>query len=205
MGTHQRRASEKEHRRQSILEAAEVLMQESGLSGLTIDDVATQTQLAKGTIYLYFKSKEDILAALTLKARRVLYNEFAHAVESSHDPLVGIERLILANYTFYKQHPLHYELTAFYNANTLNETDELKQVYWDITKLVTELINKAKADGQVRSDLDPIMFAMCLWGTTSGVIQLFKVRAAELTADYQLEDMQILQLFTDILIKGIRA
>lgn len=206
MSTHQRKAAEKQHRRKSILEAAESLMQESGLSGLNIDALAIRTQLAKGTIYLYFKSKEEILAALTLKARRVLHEEFASGAASSEDPLSAIKQMVLANYTFYKKYPLYYDLISLYEANnTLSETDELKQVYRDIAELVTKLVNEAKAAGQVRSDLDPIAFAMCLWGATTGVLQLLRVRNTQLEADYQLEDAGILQLFIAMLEKGISA
>jgi AcrR family transcriptional regulator len=105
VSTQQRKALEKEHRRRTILEAAESVMQESGLYGLNIDLVAARTELAKGTIYLYFKSKEEILAALTLKARRLLVEAFDQVVSRETDPLSAIRGIIRANYTFTKRTP----------------------------------------------------------------------------------------------------
>ena len=66
-----KRAENRKLRHQYILDVAEQLMREKGLYALHMDEVAQRSGLAKGTLYLYFKSKEEILAALTLKAQAV--------------------------------------------------------------------------------------------------------------------------------------
>ena len=76
MSTKDRKLLEKENRRESILSAAEAIMSTNGIHGLSIDLIANETQLAKGTIYLYFKSKEEILSILSVKARKLLFSEF---------------------------------------------------------------------------------------------------------------------------------
>ncbi|MBE3561414.1 MAG: TetR family transcriptional regulator [Ktedonobacteraceae bacterium] len=55
---------QKEERRQAILEAARRLFQTSSYEALTIASVATALGLAKGTVYLYFKTKEELFLAL---------------------------------------------------------------------------------------------------------------------------------------------
>jgi TetR/AcrR family transcriptional regulator len=62
MSTVTRKQKEKQNRRGDILKAAEKVMLANGLHGLNIDLIATETQLAKGTIYLYFKSKVSSLS-----------------------------------------------------------------------------------------------------------------------------------------------
>ena len=76
MSTKERKLKEKENRKDLILKAAENVMTQHGLYGLSIEAIAEETELAKGTIYLYFKSKEEILSILTIKARELLLNEF---------------------------------------------------------------------------------------------------------------------------------
>lgn len=204
MGTQQRKTVEKEHRRQVILEAAEQLMRESGVHTLNIDAVAARTQLAKGTIYLYFSSKEEIMAALTLKSRRLLLNELARMAANRPDPLSAIKGIIEANYTFLKENPLHYDLVSRYDANyTLTETDELQQATQHIRDLVIGLIDQAKAAGQIRSDVDTILFSMYIWGTVTGLIQLVRGRKDLIEADDRLADEKIMDLFNRVLSNGV--
>jgi TetR/AcrR family transcriptional regulator len=52
MSTKDRKLKEKENRKEVILKAAETVMIEHGLYGLSIEAIAEETQLAKGTIYV---------------------------------------------------------------------------------------------------------------------------------------------------------
>ena len=60
--------------RQGILDAAIGLLMSDGIQGLTMERVAAEAGVAKGTLYVYFKNKDEILDA---------------AVEASIEPLVG--------------------------------------------------------------------------------------------------------------------
>lgn len=203
MGTQERKAVEKEHRRQLILEAAEDLMRESGYT-LNIDAVAARTQLAKGTIYLYFTSKEEILAALTLKSRRLLFDELHGMMISQPDPLSAIKGIIQANYAFYKKNALHYDLVSRSELNPpVNETDELQEATYRIRELVMGLIDQAKAAGQIRADIDTVTFSMYMWGTVTGMIQLLRGRKDLIETDDQLGDQKIIELFNAILGSGV--
>src|SRR5271165_5856212 len=51
-------------RRQAILDAAASLLVTNGLAGTSVDAVAQHAGIAKGTVYLYFASWSDLLAAL---------------------------------------------------------------------------------------------------------------------------------------------
>jgi AcrR family transcriptional regulator len=57
-------ARDKEERRHAILDVAERLLLHSTRRGPSMADVADEAGLAKGTIYLYFRSKEELLLAL---------------------------------------------------------------------------------------------------------------------------------------------
>jgi AcrR family transcriptional regulator len=56
--------AEKGERRRAILDAALALWTESSYDGLTMDGVADRTGLAKGTLYRYFATKEELLLEL---------------------------------------------------------------------------------------------------------------------------------------------
>jgi AcrR family transcriptional regulator len=204
MSTQHRKTLEKEHRRSTILAAAESIMQESGLQALNIDQVAARTQLAKGTIYLYFKSKEEILATLTLKARQLLLEAFEQVASQSSDPLWVITEIIRANYSFYRRNPLYYQLVSLYQANNaLTETLELQKASKAIIDLVVKLVESAKANGQVRAELNPVQFALCLWGMTVGMMQLIEVKSQLVEVEYNLTPGDLLETYIRLTLKGI--
>ncbi len=61
-----------EQRRGSILQAARAVFARQGYANTVVDDIASEAGIAKGTLYLYFPSKEKIyLAALLEEARRL--------------------------------------------------------------------------------------------------------------------------------------
>lgn len=62
-----RKDRKKEHRRQTLIDAATLLFTKHGYSGTTIDDIVVEADVAKVTFYSYFKSKEEI--ALEIKRK----------------------------------------------------------------------------------------------------------------------------------------
>jgi len=64
MSVEERRQKEKEQRRRTILSAAERLFAGDGFHNTTIEQVAADIDLSKGTIYLYFQSKEDLFFSI---------------------------------------------------------------------------------------------------------------------------------------------
>ena len=67
LGSEHRREREKEQRRNTILRAARKEFFEKGFRSVTVDSIARRSELSKGAIYLYFKSKEEIYAQILLR------------------------------------------------------------------------------------------------------------------------------------------
>jgi AcrR family transcriptional regulator len=74
-----------EARRQQILGAASALLLENGLAGTSVDAVARRAGIAKGTVYLYFPSWQDLLGALRARYAHGLAGR-AEAVFGDADP-----------------------------------------------------------------------------------------------------------------------
>ncbi len=51
-------------KRTGLLDAAEAVLVEQGLAGATIDQITSRAGVAKGTFYLYFRSKDEVVRAL---------------------------------------------------------------------------------------------------------------------------------------------
>jgi AcrR family transcriptional regulator len=76
-----------EIRREEILDAAQRLFLRQGVGSTTIDDVAAGADVAKGTIYLHFPSKQELLIALgeRFAERHLAYIDAAMAGKSEQD------------------------------------------------------------------------------------------------------------------------
>ena len=206
MSTKIRKEQEKENRRQVILDAAESIMQANGVHGLNIDMIAHETQLAKGTIYLYFKSKEEILATLSLKGRVLLLQAFQREVGKHELPIEKLKAIVQAAYNFYKENPLLNDLVSLYEANSqLVETPELYNASENITKLVVEIAQKAKEDGSLNPTINPLHFTVCIWGMTIGMTQLMKVRGKIFEESLNISEQDLLNSYVQILENGMRT
>ncbi|MDZ7935225.1 MAG: TetR/AcrR family transcriptional regulator [Emticicia sp.] len=80
----------KENRKQYILDCAEQLILDEGLTSLSLEKKYLKSNLAVGTIYLYFSSKEDIIANLTVKSRQILFDKFTEHANKVQNPLEKI-------------------------------------------------------------------------------------------------------------------
>ncbi len=205
MSTEDRKLREKLDRRNAILDAAEKIMLANGLYGLNMDLVAKETQLAKGTLYLYFKSKEEILAELCLKSRQLLLNKFKEATRNIESPIEKIKAIVLSNFDFNKKNPLYSELVSLFEINTQHtETPQLMESSMAITEFVLDIATRAKADGSFNPDVDPMLFTISLWGMTTGMVQLVKVRGALIEKHQGITEKQILDNFLTIIENGFK-
>ena len=67
MGIQERKQRERERRRQQIIVAAKRVFSERGFSKTTMEDIAREAELSPGTLYLYFKNKDELYASLSLR------------------------------------------------------------------------------------------------------------------------------------------
>jgi TetR/AcrR family transcriptional regulator len=203
--TSERKIREKLNRKNEILKAAESIMKVNGLHGLNVDQIAEETALAKGTIYLYFKSKEEILGTLTVKSRKLLLKEFKKVDALELSPIEKLAEIIRVNYKFYLKNSLYYDLVSLYEANhTFEETDEMYASSNDITAFVSKIAFEAREKGYLNPNLDPIQVTMILWGTTVGILQMLKVRGGLIKSKLEISEGQILDSFIETFTNGIQ-
>ena len=88
MGTQQRARSEhdKQQRRQAILDAALALYGERPFAAFAMADVAAAAGLAKGTLYLYFQTKEELFLALLEQLLADWFAELGAALDAGDEP-----------------------------------------------------------------------------------------------------------------------
>ena len=68
-----RRIQEKETRRREILQAAATVFKRNGFMKTSMKQVADESALAVGTLYRYYKSKEELFVAIVFDAMMLLH------------------------------------------------------------------------------------------------------------------------------------
>lgn len=207
--TSDRREREKAQRREDILQAArEVFLHGSPFRG-TIDDVAARAQVSKGTVYLYFESKETILALLLLEGLAVLQARFEKALAPRK--ILPAERCLArladAYFHFCREFPAHFRLMMAFDSGQFRERvpAELYQQIFDSSKrllqFVTDVVQCGIDDGTFEVD-NAWHTAGVLWGALNGALLLadHPLRRDLVGAPVQT----IFQQTLDVLLNGIR-
>ena len=88
--------AQKRKRERSIVEAATRVMTGRGYDSMTMDEVAREAGLAKGTLFLYYKTKEDLLLAIFAGMVEALHSSLTALAGSGLPPERLLEELILA-------------------------------------------------------------------------------------------------------------
>ena len=110
MGTTERREREKQRRREDILNTARTVFFDKGFRDTTIDDIARASELARGTIYLYFESKEEIYATVLEEGLDILYTLIQESHSVDQDPLTNLLAGHDAFMRFHEEYKHHYNV-----------------------------------------------------------------------------------------------
>jgi AcrR family transcriptional regulator len=93
MSVQERKQRERSARRQTILEAAASVFAKLGLESATIEMVAREAEVAVGTIYLYFHSRDDLFLQLTADRIEALTVRYQAVQSSGLEPLAELRTM----------------------------------------------------------------------------------------------------------------
>ena len=175
MGIQERKEREKERRRQQIIVAAKRVFSEKGFNKATMEDIAHEAELSPGTLYLYFKNKEELYASLSLRILQYLHIRVEHVNKEDLAPEQKMDALIEAMYDVYAFDPL-----ILINMFHLQSSETLKnlspKLMSEIEKLSRKsigaiaLIFEEGIDAGLFLDRHPVALADIFWALFSGVI-----------------------------------
>src|ERR1039457_3775589 len=110
--TASRREREKLRRAQDILSAAERIFAIHGFDAATMEQIAQEAEYATGTIYLYFKDKHALYAALIASKLSAMVDQVEKAVQeaASADPSNGFRNPIRSQFELHDHHREFFEV-----------------------------------------------------------------------------------------------
>lgn len=101
--------ADKSQRRAAILRAAEALLRRAPMGAFSVDDLARRAGLAKGTVYLYFGSREEVLLAVHARRAEQLFDALERALAA---PAPSAQSVARATLRFLRAHPEFLPLAA---------------------------------------------------------------------------------------------
>ena len=179
MSSEERRRKEKENRKNSILKAARKLFFDRGFKSVTVDLIAAKAEVSKGSIYLYFDSKEEIYTQILISAnieRHKEIEDFAKKEGTASDLLIAFAK----NYVdfFLDNNELFRILMTFMlNSENMNLTEEQNTQLIHTTneniRVLSKILQKGVDSGEFRSDVDIRREQYAVWGMMNGIISLY--------------------------------
>lgn len=212
MGVKERKEKEKQQRVNTILKAAEKVFTIKGLENATVNDVAELAELGKGTLYLYFTNKDDILFALTSQAISELHRAFETAALKPKKGVDKLKALGAAYIEFCRKYPLKYHLLNFYRIQPMTPEDEIKipnfmkchEESQKLFGLMIAIIQQGMTDKTISKHIDPFEAAIVLWGTTTGIYQLMHTMGDHLEHDHGITSKRITTLYFDMMEQTLK-
>lgn len=109
---------DKSERRAAILRAAAGLLKQAPQGAFSVEALARRAGLAKGTVYLYFGTREEVLLAVHAERQQILYDTLEKALSS---PRADIRLIVRTVARFLRAHPEFLPLAA--NCRGMLETN----------------------------------------------------------------------------------
>jgi len=209
MGIKERKEREKERRRQQIMVAAKRVFSRQSFNKATMEDIAKEAELSPGTIYLYFKNKEELFASLSLRILHYMNVRLEHVHNEKYQkPEQKIKALKEALYEVYEFDPIvlinmfhlqSSETLINLSPNLLSDIKDLsRSSFGSMAKIFEEGIKKGDF-----IDRHPVALADIVWALFSGVVLWEESkRLIDNKKDFLKSTLEIA---FDIFIQGIKT
>ncbi|MEM9493244.1 MAG: TetR/AcrR family transcriptional regulator [Myxococcota bacterium] len=184
MSVSARRQRERQERRTAILDAAHKVFLSRGFDQATMDEIAAEAQLSKGTLYLYFKNKDDLFTALSTRMFIGLAGDFESLATSATTGLEAVRAMLERHAAFVLANPQHFRtaMSRMASGDLFVETPSFVEHRAQLSRIVDSFIvaiERGKRDGSIRDDLDPVQTSSQLWGAFIGTM-IMRVNSDEL-------------------------
>jgi AcrR family transcriptional regulator len=186
----QRRERELELRRADVLAAATAEFAEKGFEGAQMSALAARAEVALGTLYSLFASKEQLFQAVVETGADALRSAIEAQVLALSDPRERLLRLIDAGFERFRSEPALFRIfaqsTRGMTARIRGAMGESAQAQFaEFVRFVVGLAREAAAAGVLRG-VDPEAFGLALMGAlvnvTTAIIEGTTTRPAEALA-----------------------
>ncbi|MFC1568622.1 TetR/AcrR family transcriptional regulator [bacterium] len=131
-----RKELEKEARKQDILEIAAELFAKKDFHSVTVDEIAEKIGLSKGTIYLYFDTKENLFFSILIERTKSLMKALQNAVHANEPFNLSIYQFVLTFLEFFQKN------VAYFKLMHSEKTRSSIEAHYQMHDYADEIVNK---------------------------------------------------------------
>ncbi len=149
-----------------IIDAAVIVIAENGYHQAQVSKIAKQAGVADGTIYLYFKNKEDILVSLFQEKMGVFIEKIEEEIKSKTNAADKLYSLIDKHFTLLSEDH-HLAIVTQLELRQSNKDLRLRinEVLKGYLNVVDKIISDGKENGEFREELDVRLARQMIFGT----------------------------------------
>lgn len=163
-------------KRLRILESAVKVFAKEGFFKARVAQIAEDAGLAPGTVYLYFKNKEDVLISIFEQRMAEIIARFRASILEKEDARSRLECLVRMHLAGFQADP---DLAACFQVELRQSSrfmrDDLKGGVKQYLDLIREIIEHGRLDGSFRADLPLRLVTHLVFGTLDEVVSTWVV------------------------------
>ncbi|EHK88752.1 TetR/AcrR family transcriptional regulator [Saccharomonospora azurea] len=170
---------------ESLLAVAVELFNERGYDGTSMEDLSRKLGITKSAIYHHVRSKDELLRLAVNRGLDGLFAEVARLDDVEGRAIHKLEHLVRASVVVLVDQLPFVTLLLRVRGNSKVERDALARRR-EFDQIVSDLVSKAAADGDLRPDVDPATSARLLFGMVNSLVEWYRPRggvSAEALAD----------------------
>jgi len=182
-----------------ILNSAGAIFAKYGFHKATISQIATQAGVADGTLYLYFKNKDDILYQFISFKTNVVFKEMNAAVKKGRNAEEKLRYLIRCHLTEFQNDrnmAIIFQSEVRYLREIESQIKDISKMYLD---LLSDIIERGQIEGSMRQDLFIGLVKRFILGAVEGVISTW------VSADGRYDLVSMADPLVDLYLTGIKG
>lgn len=157
-------------KKQALLDAVLHVFSEQGVHGLTMDNVALEAGVAKGTLYAYFENKQELLKTAIEAGIAPLIDELNHLLESDLSPMEKLKQLTLRHLAYCDAHRNFFRILVYDRQAVQERIRRYKSsLYNDFLERTSKVVAAGMKDGSFRL-ANPMLIASILIESNIAVI-----------------------------------
>jgi AcrR family transcriptional regulator len=184
-------------RRAEVLDVAARVFHEKGYDATTIQDIADELGMLKGSLYYYIDGKEDVLFELLQEVHQEALAAVREAVAIDGDPLQKIRAFVTTLAQFNAEHTIRMGI-LLHDFRSLSEPRrrEIVRERDRYDRMLRKFISEGQREGLVTSDIDPKMAALAVMGMINSIYQWYRPSG-------QRRPKQIGSFYADLVVRSL--
>lgn len=158
-------------KREAILRSATRVFAEKGFFNSKVADIASAANVADGTVYLYFKGKDDILHSIFDRAMAEFIAEGKRELADMDDPVERIRRIARLHL---ERLGADREMAVVFQVELRGSTKFMEEFsaagFAEYLDLIRKTIEDGQTQGMFRDDIKPVICAKILYGALDEMV-----------------------------------